>query len=91
MTNHDKGVHAAGSSGGAVYGSPGANLLMAFNTVLSNNSAITGGAVHCDGCQQLTMTTEAVVQSNTAEQGGGAYCSQCECVLYQDVIFQDNM
>lgn len=81
----------AGSSGGAVYGSPGANLLMAYGTSLSGNNAVTGGAIHCDGCQQLTMTTEAIVQNNTADQGGGAYCSQCECVLLQDITFQDNM
>ena len=73
-----------------MYGSPGANLLMAFNTTLSENSAVTGGAVHCDGCQQLTMTTEAVVRDNTANQGGGAYCSQCECVLFQNVTFENN-
>lgn len=73
-----------------MYGSPGANLLMAYNSVLSDNNATTGGAIQCDGCQQLTMTTNAVVQSNTAEEGGGAYCSQCECVLFQDIMFQDN-
>lgn len=80
----------AGSSGGAVYGSPGANLLLAYESSLSENSAVTGGAIHCDGCQQLTMTTETVVHSNTADHGGGAYCSQCECVLLQDIKFQNN-
>ena len=73
-----------------MYGSPGANLLIAYGTSLSDNTAVTGGAIQCDGCQQLTMTTQAVVQSNTAEQGGGAYCSQCECVLLQDIVFQNN-
>ena len=73
-----------------MYGSPGANLLMAYGTSLSSNEATTGGAIHCDGCQQLTMTTSAVAQSNRAQQGGGAYCNQCECVLFQDILFQNN-
>lgn len=73
-----------------MYGSPGANLLLAFDSSLSDNSAVTGGAVHCDGCQQLTMTTQAVVRDNTADLGGGAYCSQCECVLFQNATFENN-
>ncbi len=81
----------AGSSGGAVFGSSGANLVIAYGTVLSQNTAITGGALHCTACQQLTMTTAAVVESNQAQAGGGAYCDQCECVLFQDVQFLSNM
>lgn len=80
----------AASSGGAVFGSSGANLVIAYGSVLSDNTAATGGAIHCDACQQLTMTTGAVVQSNHAASGGGAYCNLCECVLFQDVHFLSN-
>lgn len=81
---------SAAASGGALFGNSGANLLIAYGTVMSGNSAMTGGAVHCDSCQQLTMTTGAIVESNHAAVGGGACCLTCECVLFQDVHFLNN-
>lgn len=81
---------SAAASGGALFGNSGANLLIAYGSVMSGNAAMTGGGVHCDSCQQLTMTTGTTVESNHAAQGGGACCLTCECVLFQDVHFLNN-
>lgn len=81
---------SAAASGGALFGNSGANLLIAYGTVMSSNTAMTGGAVHCDSCQQLTMTTGSRLESNHAAEGGGACCITCECVLFQDVHFLNN-
>lgn len=81
---------SAAASGGALFGNSGANLLIAYGTVMRGNTAMTGGAVHCDSCQQLTMTTGSTVDSNNAAEGGGACCLMCECVLFQDVHFLNN-
>ena len=59
-------------SGGAVYGSAGAQFNITGNSYFANNSAnTTAGAIQCNSCGLLALWQGTILQNNLAGQDGG--------------------
>lgn len=59
-------------TGGGIYGTDDANIVITNTTTFAGNTAATGGAVSCVNCHNLTLLLDVEMTANHAVQSGGA-------------------
>ncbi len=83
---------SAASTGGSIYGTDLASMVISNSTHISSNRAATnGGGISCEDCAPVTLQLQVAISSNQADTSGSAvFCDSCTTNVSNDTQYTQN-